>query len=87
MDQYRIPIKWEVKGYVNTPYGDLKRAVEFALHPDTPLPKEREYVEDSLKVNLGQLYADNYGSFPDSDAAYFQKLMDAAEQNSVAEEK
>ena len=38
MDRYRIPVKFMMKGYVDTPCKDLKSAVAYALHPDTPLP-------------------------------------------------
>lgn len=80
MENLRIPVKLEMKGYINTPYQDLKSAVAYALDPDTPLPKDREYVEDSLRIDLGQLYADNRGVFSEEDAAYFQKMLDDLEQ-------
>lgn len=80
MDKYRIPVKFMMKGYVETPCKDLKSAVAYALHPDTPLPKDREYVEDSLAVDIGQLYSDARASFPDSDAAYFQELLNEVER-------
>lgn len=80
MNKYRIPVKFMMKGYVETPCKDLKSAVAYALHPDTPLPKDRKYVEDSLAVDIGQLYADARASFPDSDAAYFQELLDEVER-------
>lgn len=80
MKNRRIPVKWEVKGYVDTPYPDLERAVKYVLHPDTSLPKEREYVEDSLQVNLGQLYADNRGVFSKEDAQFLQEMLDEIEK-------
>ena len=55
MENRRIPVKWVVSGYIDTPYPDLESAVKYALDSDTPLPKDREYVENSLEVNLGQL--------------------------------
>lgn len=67
MDRYRIPVKFMMKGYVDTPCKDLKSAVAYALHPDTPLPKDREYVAESLEVDIGRLYADARASFPNSD--------------------
>lgn len=80
MDRYRIPVKFVMKGYVDTPCKDLRSAVAYALHPDTPLPKDREYVAESLAVDIGQLYADARASFPDSDAEYFQELLNEAEK-------
>lgn len=80
MDKYRIPVKFMMKGYVDTPCKDLKSAVAYALHPDTPLPKDREYVAESLEVDIGRLYADARASFPNSDAEYFQELLNELER-------
>ena len=80
MDKYRIPVKFMMKGYVDTPCKDLKSAVAYALHPETPLPKDREYVDESLTIDIGQLYADARASFPDSDAEYFQELLNELER-------
>lgn len=80
MDRYRIPVKFMMKGYVDTPCKDLKSAVAYALHPDTPLPKDREYVAESLEVDIGRLYADARASFPNSDAEYFQELLNELER-------
>lgn len=81
----RIPVKWVVKGYIDTPYTDLKHAVQYALDPDTPLPKDREYVENSLQVDLGQLYADNRGRFTEKDVAFFQSMLDEIERKKQEE--
>ena len=80
MDRYRIPVKFMMKGYVDTPCKDLKSAVAYAPHPDTPLPKDREYVAESLEVDIGRLYADARASFPNSDAEYFQELLNELER-------
>ena len=80
MDRYRIPVKFMMKGYVDTPCKDLKSAVAYALHPDTPLPKDREYVAESLEVDIGRRYADARASFPNSDAEYFQELLNELER-------
>ena len=39
MENRRIPVKWVVSGYIDTPYPDLESAVKYALDSDTPLPK------------------------------------------------
>lgn len=85
MENRRIPVKLEMKGYIDTPYGDLKSAVGYALDPDTSLPKDREYVQGSLRVDLGQLYADNRGVFTKDDAAFFQTMLDAVERQKKTE--
>ena len=85
MEKYRIPVCWMMKGYVETPCNNLKSAVDYALHPDTPLPKDRDYVEGSLSLDIGQLYADARATFPDSDAVYFQELLDKLEKKRARE--
>lgn len=37
-------------------------------------------MEESLTIDIGQLYADARASFPDSDAEYFQELLNELER-------
>ena len=75
MKNYRIPVIWKCTGYVNTHKSNLKDAIAFALDPDTPLPDNREFVQDSLEIDKGRLYADARDHYPDSDAEYIEKLF------------
>ena len=87
MENRRIPVKWVGSGYIDTPYPDLESAVKYALDSDTPLPKDREYVENSLEVNLGQLYADNRGVFSKEDAQFFQEMLNEIERKKHFDEE
>lgn len=78
MGGYKIPVKWGMKGYIETPCVSLRDAVEYALSEDADLPGNREFIENSLQLNIGQLYRDARTFFPDSDAETFQKLLDHA---------
>lgn len=80
MAQYKIPVKWEMQGYIKTPCNNLKEAIAYALSQDADLPRNREYVEGSVRIDIGRLYRDARYSFPDSDAPYFQELLDSVKK-------
>lgn len=83
---YGVPLKWLVHGILPVEAKSLKEAVGYALSPDNPLPKEREFVPDSLELDLPALYALARVAFPDSDAAFFEELYQERERQ-MKEEK
>lgn len=73
--EYRIPLKWELSGELLVNTETLEQAVQNALDEDAPLPKNGEYVEGSLRVDFGRLYALARASFPDSALPFVERLM------------
>ena len=48
---YRIPLVWEMYGYVWVEADSEEEAIEIALGPDYPLPDNGEYVDSSVMVD------------------------------------
>lgn len=48
---YRIPVTWESWGVLSIEAGSLKQATALAMDSETPLPDQKEYVEESLRVD------------------------------------
>lgn len=75
MKNYRIPVIWKCRGYINTHKSGIEGAIAVALDPNTPLPDDREFVQGSLEIDKARLYADARDHYPDSDAEYLEKLF------------
>ena len=50
MKQFRIPLVWEMYGYMWVEAETMEEAIEIALSPETPLP-EGNYVDESIAVD------------------------------------
>ena len=50
MNNYRIPLVWQMYGHINVEAESLDKAVEYALGPECPLP-EGTYIDDSIQVD------------------------------------
>ncbi len=48
---YRIPVTWESWGVLSIDAGSLKQAAALALDSEMPLPDQKEYVDDSIRVD------------------------------------
>lgn len=79
--KYRIPLKWEMRGDLVVNKETLEQAVNKALSEDSPLPQNSEFVEQSLQVDFGRLYALARASFPDSDLPFVERLMTSLKKN------
>lgn len=73
--EYRIPLKWEMRGALIVNKETLEQAVDEALSEESLLPQNGEFVEHSLQVDFGRLYALARASFPDSDLPFIECLM------------
>ena len=58
MKTYRIPLLWQMFGYVDVEAESPEAAMEYAIGPDCPLP-EGYYVEDSVQVDTDILPFEN----------------------------
>lgn len=75
MEEYRIPVQWQMEGEIVVREKNLKSAIEYVFSEDTPLPKECDYVQGSLSLYMAKLYAEARAHFPDSDREYFEELL------------
>ena len=50
MKEYRIPLVWQMYGFVWVEAESKEEAIEIALGPDTPLP-EGTYIDESCQVD------------------------------------
>ena len=50
MNNYRIPLVWQMYGHINVEAASLDEAVEYALGPECPLP-EGTYIDGSVQVD------------------------------------
>ena len=50
MKEYRIPLVWQMYGFVWVEAESKKEAIEIALGPDTPLP-DGTYIDESCEVD------------------------------------
>ncbi len=50
MKEYRIPLVWQMYGFVWVEAESKEEAIEIALGPDTPLP-DGTYIDDSCEVD------------------------------------
>ena len=47
---YRIPLLWQMYGYVDVEASSLEEAITYAVGPDCPLP-DGDYVDDSIALD------------------------------------
>ena len=50
MPEFRVPLVWQVYGYVNETADTKEDAIAYALGPECPLP-QGDYVDDSVMVD------------------------------------
>lgn len=48
---YRIPVVWESWGVLSIDAGSLEQAAALALDSEMPLPDQKEYVDESIRVD------------------------------------
>ena len=60
---YRVHAYWQMSGDVNIEASSVEEAVEIALGPETPLPKDGVYLDGSFEIDKERLYAD----YPDDE--------------------
>lgn len=65
MDIYKIPVSYQMWGVLNIKANSLEEAKKIALAWDTPLPKDAEYVSDSISIDTesalyGEIEKDKY---------------------------
>ncbi|WP_333888072.1 hypothetical protein [Clostridium sp.] len=54
MQQYEIPVIWQMCGKINVEATSLDDAICKALK-DSPLPKDQWYIDDSIILNIDDL--------------------------------
>ena len=52
--KYRIPVIWEVMGYVEVKAVNIDEANELAM--EAPLPEDSDYIEGSFNVDYDRAY-------------------------------
>lgn len=58
MKTFKIPVVWEMCGYVEVTADTLEDAKEKALNAPLPIGEDAEYVDGSFEINEGQLEAE-----------------------------
>lgn len=48
---YRVPLIWQMWGYVWVEAYSKEDAIDIALGPDTPLPDNGSYIDESVEVD------------------------------------
>lgn len=51
MNKYEIPVTFEMYGRYVIEANSLKEAIDIILNSVTGLPQEKEYIDDSLKID------------------------------------
>ena len=83
---YEIPVIWQMRGIIKVKRPNLKKAVQYALGPASQLPRDKEYVEDSLKLDFAMLYPIARTKYPDSDAPYLEEIIREIEAKAQTEQ-
>ncbi len=48
---YRVPLVWQMWGYVDVEAKTKEEAIKYALGPDCPLPDNGSFVDDSITID------------------------------------
>lgn len=55
MRTWKLPATWQMWGTLHIDAETLEEAKEIALRPETSLPHDREYLDDSFKLEDDQI--------------------------------
>lgn len=50
-NMYRVPLVWQMYGHIWVEAESKEEAVQIALAPETPLPEDGDYVDESVAVD------------------------------------
>lgn len=50
MSTFRVPLVWQMYGYLDVEANTLQEAIDYALGPEAPLP-EGNYLDDSVAID------------------------------------